>query len=83
MTTCFSRNRIDDLYNLGFKYIKVASYDCGSFQMIRELSKKFKHMIISTGASFDSEIIKTNEILKKEKYRLFFTLCDFVSNAFE
>ena len=39
MTTCFSRNRINDLYNLGFKHIKVASYDCGSFQMIRESLK--------------------------------------------
>ena len=75
MTTCFSRNRIDDLYNLGFKYIKVASYDCGSFQMIRELSKKFKHMIISTGATFDSEIIKTNEILKKKNIDYSFLHC--------
>ena len=75
MTTCFSRNRINDLYNLGFKHIKVASYDCGSFQMIRELSKKFKHLIISTGATFDKEIVKTNEILKKKKVDYSFLHC--------
>lgn len=75
MTTCFSRNRINDLYNLGFRYIKVASYDCGSFQMIRELSERFKYLIISTGATFDSEIIKTNEILKKKKIDYSFLHC--------
>ncbi len=75
MTTCFSRNRINDLYNLGFKHIKVASYDCGSFQMIRELSEKFNHLIISTGATFDSEIIKTNEILKKKSIDYSFLHC--------
>jgi len=75
MTTCFSRNRINDLYNLGFKHIKVASYDCGSFQMIRELSKKFKHLIISTGATFDTEIVKTNEILKKKNVDYSFLHC--------
>ena len=43
--------------------------------MIRELSKKFKHMIISTGATFDSEIIKTNEILKKKNIDYSFLHC--------
>ena len=71
MTTCFSRNRVNDLYNLGFKHIKVASYDCGSFQLIKELSDKFKNLIISTGATYDPEIMKTNNLLSKKLIILF------------
>ena len=65
--TCFARENIDILKDLGFKTIKVASYDCGSFQLIREISDKFKNLIISTGATFDDEIEKTFGILKKKK----------------
>ena len=75
MTTCFSRNRVNDLYNLGFKHIKVASYDCGSFQLIKELSNKFKNLIISTGATYDSEIIKTNKLLSEKKINYSFLHC--------
>ena len=59
--TCFARENIDILKDLGFKTIKVASYDCGSFQLIREISDKFKNLI-STGATFDDEIEKTFDI---------------------
>ena len=39
---------MDKIYNLGFKNVKVASYDCSSFQLLRELSEKFDELIIST-----------------------------------
>lgn len=73
--TCFSRNRINELKNIGFKIIKVASYDCGSFQMIEELSKNFKNIIVSTGASYDDEIQKTALILKKNNVNFSFLHC--------
>jgi len=75
MTTCFSRNRIQDLFDLGFEHIKVASYDCGSFHFLRALSKKFKNLIVSTGATYDSEISKANSILKKAKIDYSFLHC--------
>ena len=75
MTTCFSRNRIQDLFNLGFEHIKVASYDCGSFRFLKELSKKFKNLIVSTGATYDSEILEANSILKKAKVAYSFLHC--------
>ena len=56
MITCFSRNRINQIFDCGFKSIKVASYDCASYTMIRELINKFEEIIISTGATFDNEI---------------------------
>ena len=73
--TCFARENIDILKDLGFKTIKVASYDCGSFQLIREISDKFKNLIISTGATFDDEIEKTFGILKKKKINFSFLHC--------
>ena len=52
----FCKTNIQRLSDLGFKIIKIASYDCGSFQLIREVSNKFNNLIISTGASYDNEI---------------------------
>jgi len=67
MITCFSRDNIDTLYNMGYENIKIASYDCSSFQMIREISKKFKNIVMSTGSSYTNEIVKSCKILKKAK----------------
>ena len=67
MITCFSRDSINVLYNMGYKNIKIASYDCSSFEMIRELSKKFDNIIMSTGATYLDEIDKSCKILRKSK----------------
>ena len=65
LTTCFIRADITNIINQGFKEIKVASYDCSSYQMLRELSPKFDHIYVSTGATFDREVIYASSILKK------------------
>ena len=65
--TCFTKNSIKILEDLGFKTIKVASYDCASFPLIRDLSDKFKNLILSTGATYDDEIKKASKILKEKK----------------
>ena len=67
MVTCFAREHVDKIYNHGFKHVKVASYDCSSFQLIRGLCKKFKNIVVSTGATYDDEIKLSSEILKKNK----------------
>ena len=65
MTTLFNLDRINDIYNLGFKVIKVASYDCGSFPLITSLANKFNEIIVSTGATYDHEIKETINILNQ------------------
>lgn len=70
MTTCFVRSDVNRLYDIGFRVIKVASYDCGSFPLLSELSNKFDEIILSTGASFDEEIIHASKILKKVDFTL-------------
>ena len=76
--TVFSRNRIPLAASLpykGEKTVKVASYDCGSYQMISELAERFDHLIVSTGASFDDEIKKTAELLKSKNKKFTFLHC--------
>lgn len=78
MLTVFSRKRIPLASSLpykGEKLVKVASYDCGSLQMIKELSDKFDHLIISTGASFDDEIKRTSEYLNQKNKKFTFLHC--------
>jgi len=67
MITCFSRDSINNLKDMGYENIKIASYDCSSFEMVRELSKKFQNVIMSTGATYDDEINISCKILKKSK----------------
>ncbi len=56
MTTCFSRDSVNFIYERGFREVKVASYDCASFPLLRELKAKFDRILVSTGATFDDEI---------------------------
>ena len=68
MTTIFSLSKIDMIEKLGFKMIKIASFDCASHRLIEEISKKnFEHIVVSTGATFNVEIKKTSAILKNAK----------------
>ena len=53
LTTCFARCDVKKIKSLGFSEIKVASYDCASYQLIRELCEEFEHLYVSTGATYD------------------------------
>jgi N,N'-diacetyllegionaminate synthase len=56
VTTCFARGDVDRIAQQGFRTVKVASYDCASFPMLRELAGRFNHLFVSTGATFDDEL---------------------------
>ncbi|MGE3609172.1 MAG: N-acetylneuraminate synthase family protein [Bacteriovoracaceae bacterium] len=75
LTTCFSRHRISALKEMGFKSMKVASYDCASMPLIRELSNAFDDLIISTGATFDEEIETTAKYLNQQSKKFSFLHC--------
>lgn len=67
-TTVFTRQRIPFISTLGMDTVKVASYDCGSFPLIKELKEQFNYLFISTGSSFDEEIEKTAKILENHSF---------------
>src|SRR3989338_2484278 len=70
MTTIFSWSRLKFLASLPWDSIKLASYDCASFPLIEELRKYFKHIYLSTGATYDEEIKQAAQILRGHSYSL-------------
>lgn len=77
LTTVFSLGKINMVSKL-FSEIKISSFDCASHRLVSEISKKdFKHIIVSTGATFDREIKKTCQILNEANKK--FTLLHCVS----
>jgi sialic acid synthase SpsE len=75
LTTCFSTASIPKIKELGLTEIKVASYDCGSLPMIKELAKHFDELIISTGATYNEEIEATAKYLKSINKKFSFLHC--------
>jgi N,N'-diacetyllegionaminate synthase len=67
LTTCFTRGTVKKIADLKMKTIKVASYDCGSLPLIKELAPHFEHIILSTGATYNEEIKATSDYLKEIK----------------
>jgi sialic acid synthase SpsE len=68
LTSVFSRSRVPFLATLGFDAIKVASYDCASIPLLRELMPHFHHLYISTGATLDEEIEAAAECLAEHSF---------------
>lgn len=68
LTTVFSRSRIPFLASLPWDTIKVASFDCASYPMLQNLKGRFRHLIISTGSTYKTEIKKTAEFLKDTEF---------------
>lgn len=75
MTTCFTRGDVETISQQGFRHIKVASYDCASFQLLKDLSEKFEYLYVSTGATFDDELIHASNILKEKCKNYIFLHC--------
>jgi len=77
-TTIFSLSKIKMISDLKFETVKVASFDCASHRLIEEITKfDFRHIIVSTGATYNREIKKTASILKESKKK--FTLLHCIS----
>ena len=76
-TTVFSRIRVPFVASLPWpeKVVKVASYDCASYPLLTDLCEYFDHLIISTGAVYDEEIIKAAELVKSAGKKLTFLHC--------
>ena len=68
LTTVFSRARVPFLASLPWREIKVPSYDCASYPLIRDLMVHFDHLFISTGATHDWEIEKAASLLAGRSY---------------
>lgn len=70
LTSVFTRAAVPDILKSGFDEIKVPSYDCASLPLLRELKGRFKHVYVSTGATFDPEIAAAAKLLSGTSFSL-------------
>jgi sialic acid synthase SpsE len=68
LTTCFDIDRIEFLVSLGLKTIKVASSDCASTTLLKQLMDHFDTILVSTGMTTADEIQKTIRLLEGHNY---------------
>jgi sialic acid synthase SpsE len=63
LTTVFARGSVSKAAQLEWDEVKIASYDCASYPFLLDLKASFRHLFISTGATYDEEIEKTARVL--------------------
>lgn len=68
LTTAFTRTAAREIRDLGYEAIKVASYDCASYPLLRELKKYWNTMFVSTGATYDAEIDQSATVLQGSNF---------------
>ena len=68
MTTLFTRAAARDVRELGFDAVKIASYDCASFPLLRDARRWWSTLVVSTGATYDAEIERAAEVLAGSRY---------------
>ena len=67
LTSVFNKKYLNFLKPLKLKTIKVASMEITNFELLREMNKIYKNIIISTGASKIEEIKKVFKYVDKKK----------------
>ena len=68
MTTVFTRAGLQEIRDLGYEAIKVASYDCASYTLLSEIKNLFQKIYVSTGSTYDHEIANAARILDGSDY---------------
>jgi len=70
MTTAFTITGAREIKDLGYEAIKIASYDCASYPLLREVKKYWKTVMVSTGSTYDDEIAKAADTLNDIDFHL-------------
>jgi sialic acid synthase SpsE len=70
MTTAFTITGAREIKDMGYEAIKIASYDCSSFPLLREVKKHWNDIYVSTGATYDAEIEKAVGLLHGSDFTL-------------
>jgi sialic acid synthase SpsE len=56
LITVFTRGAVTRLARLGFPAVKIASYDCASLPLLRDVSERWDKVFVSTGSMFLTEV---------------------------
>ena len=70
MTTVFNRTSVNEVKNMGYDAIKIASYDCASIPLLKDVKDNWNKIFVSTGATFDNEIQSAVDVLKGSDFEL-------------
>jgi sialic acid synthase SpsE len=68
MTTLFTRTAAREVRGLGYDAVKIASYDCASYPLLRDARRWWSTLVVSTGATYDAEIERAAEELAGVDY---------------
>jgi len=68
MITVFTHKGVERAKLAGFKSIKIASYDCPSLPLIKSVLDFADEVVISTGATYWHEIVKTVSLIDQFKH---------------
>lgn len=69
MTTVFTRDVVHEIKDIGFEAVKIASYDCASYPLLRDVKKNWKRVFVSTGATYDHEIEEAATVLSGSDFQ--------------
>jgi N,N'-diacetyllegionaminate synthase len=67
MTTVFTISALEEIKNQGYDAVKIASYDCASYDLLKQTKKYFNKIFVSTGATYDNEIEEASKIMEEVK----------------
>ena len=67
MTTVFTISALEEIKNQSYDAVKIASYDCASYDLLKQTKKYFNKIFVSTGATFDNEIEEAAKIMEDVK----------------
>jgi N,N'-diacetyllegionaminate synthase len=70
LTTVFTQARVESVAAWGWPAVKVASYDCASYPLLRTLRERFQHLYVSTGATRDDELERAAQVLNGASFSL-------------
>ena len=70
LATVFTRGGVASVAGLGWVTVKVASYDCASYPLLQDLKGHFRHLFVSTGATYDEEIERAAQVLAGASFTL-------------
>jgi N,N'-diacetyllegionaminate synthase len=68
MTTVFTRTALREVRDMGFEAVKLASYDCRSYPLLREVRQYWSNIVVSTGATYDNEIEQAAKVLEGKNF---------------
>ncbi len=64
LTTVFTRTGVQEVKDMGYPAMKIASYDCASFPLLEDVKAVWNKVFISTGSTYDDEIAKAAKVLE-------------------